>query len=92
MSWTESLALLFGGITLLLFLGLPVAIAFLALNVLGAFIFMGGVSGLDQLARNTMLSVSSFSLTPIPLFILMGVISLLATLVQARLSWPESAA
>jgi tripartite ATP-independent transporter DctM subunit len=72
MSWTESLALLFGGITLLLFLGLPVAIAFLALNVLGAFIFMGGVSGLDQLARNTMLAVSSFSLTPIPLFVLMG--------------------
>lgn len=72
MNWTESLALLFGGITVLLFLGIPVAIAFLALNVLGALLFMGGVAGLDQLARNTMLAVSSFSLTPIPLFVLMG--------------------
>jgi len=61
-----------GGITVLLFLGLPVALAFLTINVLGALLFMGGWSGLDQLARNTMISVSSFSLTPIPLFVLMG--------------------
>lgn len=72
MNWIESLALLMGGITALLFLGLPVAIAFLALNILGALLFMGGTAGLDQLARNTMLAVSSFSLTPIPLFVLMG--------------------
>ncbi len=72
MSWSEALLLLMGGVTLLLFVGLPVAFAFLVLNVVGAWIFMGGLPGLDQLARNTMLAVSSFSLTPIPLFILMG--------------------
>ena len=72
MSWSEALLLLMGGVTLLLFVGLPVAFAFLVLNVVGAWIFMGGLPGLDQRARNTMLAVSSFSLTPIPLFILMG--------------------
>jgi tripartite ATP-independent transporter DctM subunit len=72
MSWPEALLLLLGGVTLLLFVGLPVAFAFLTLNVVGAWLFMGGLPGLDQLARNTMLAVSSFSLTPIPLFILMG--------------------
>lgn len=72
MNWLESLAFLMGGITVLMFLGIPVAIAFLALNIIGAFLFMGGAAGLDQIARNTMLSVSSFSLAPIPLFVLMG--------------------
>ena len=72
MSWSEALILLMGGISLLLMMGLPVAFAFLTLNILGAWIFMGGIPGLDQLARNTMVAVSNFSLTPIPLFIVMG--------------------
>jgi tripartite ATP-independent transporter DctM subunit len=60
------------GSTLLLFLGLPVAFSFLVINLLGALIFLGGEAGLTQLARNSVGSVASFSLTPIPLFILMG--------------------
>ena len=72
MNWIESLGLLMGGIIFMLLLGLPVAIAFLTLNVLGAMLYMGGIAGIDQLARNTMVAVSSFSLTPIPLFVLMG--------------------
>src|SRR5918912_718620 len=61
-----------GGSTLLLFLGLPVAFSFLVINLLGALLFLGGEAGLIQLARNCVGSVASFSLTPIPLFILMG--------------------
>src|SRR6478736_3614875 len=61
-----------GGSTLLLFLGLPVAFSFLVINLLGAWLFLGGEAGLVQLARNCVGSVASFSLTPIPLFILMG--------------------
>ena len=56
----------------LLFLGLPVAFSFLVINLLGAWLFLGGEAGLVQLARNSVGSVASFSLTPIPLFILMG--------------------
>jgi tripartite ATP-independent transporter DctM subunit len=53
-------------------LGTPVALAFLATNVMGAYVFMGGLPGIDQLARNSISSVITFSLTPIPLFVLMG--------------------
>src|SRR5258708_39253987 len=61
-----------GGSTVLLFLGLPVAFSFLVINLLGALLFLGGEAGLVQFARNSVGSVASFSLTPIPLFILMG--------------------
>jgi len=72
MSWGAAAWLMLGGSTLLLFLGLPVAFSFLAINLLGAVLFLGGEAGLVQLARNSVGSVASFSLTPIPLFILMG--------------------
>jgi len=57
---------------MLLFLGLPVAFSFLAINIVGAILFLGGEPGLVQLARNSVDSVMSFSLTPIPMFVLMG--------------------
>jgi len=72
MSWDAAAWLMLGGSTLLLFLGLPVAFSFLVINLLGALLFLGGEPGLVQLARNSVSSVASFSLTPIPLFILMG--------------------
>jgi len=72
MSWQAAAWLLLGGSTVLMFLGLPVAFAFLAINLLGAAIFLGGDAGMMQLARNSVQSVTSFALTPIPLFILMG--------------------
>jgi tripartite ATP-independent transporter DctM subunit len=72
MSWQASSLLLLGGSTVLLFVGLPVAFSFLVINLIGAVIFLGGEPGLDQLVRNSAASVLNFSLTPIPLFILMG--------------------
>jgi tripartite ATP-independent transporter DctM subunit len=72
MTWQGAAWLLLGGSTLLMFLGLPVGFAFLAINLLGAAIFLGGDAGMMQLARNSVASVTSFALTPIPLFILMG--------------------
>jgi tripartite ATP-independent transporter DctM subunit len=64
--------LLLGGSTVLLFLGMPVALSFVAINVVGAALFLGGDAGLLQIVRNSVISVMNFSLTPIPLFILMG--------------------
>ena len=72
MSWQAAAWLMLGGSTALLFLGLPVAFSFLVINLLGALLFLGGEAGLVQFARNSIGSVASFSLTPIPLFILMG--------------------
>ena len=72
MSWQIASWFLFGGSTLLMLLGLPVAFSFLAINIIGAILFLGGEPGLIQLARNSVDSVASFSLTPIPMFVLMG--------------------
>jgi tripartite ATP-independent transporter DctM subunit len=72
MGWIEGAVLLFGGLVAAMALGLPVAFAFLALNVVGAMLFLGGEPGLAQLARNAVQSITSFSLTPIPFFVLMG--------------------
>ena len=70
--WTSAAALMLGGSMLLLFIGMPVAFTFIAVNLVGAWLYMGGEPGLVQLARNSVSSVASFSLTPIPLFVLMG--------------------
>ena len=72
MFWGHASLLLFGSLVVLMALGLPVAFAFLAINIVGAIFFLGGEPGLAQLARNAVVSVSSFSLTPIPFFMLMG--------------------
>jgi tripartite ATP-independent transporter DctM subunit len=72
MSWQLAALLLLGGSTVLLFLGMPVALSFVAINIIGAWLFLGGDAGLAQVVRNSIVSVMSFSLTPIPLFILMG--------------------
>lgn len=72
MTWIEASLLLFGGLCVVMGLGLPVAFSFLAINIVGAMLFLGGEPGLSQLARNAVQSVTSFSLTPIPFFVLMG--------------------
>ena len=72
MPWLEACLFLFGGLVAVMGLGLPVAFAFLAINVLGAAFFLGGEPGLVQLARNAVQSITSFALTPIPFFVLMG--------------------
>ncbi len=72
MDWQSAAWLMLGGSTVLLFLGLPVAFSFMVINLAGALLYLGGEPGLVQLARNSVVSVATFSLTPIPLFILMG--------------------
>lgn len=72
MTWALTLVALFGSLTVLLFIGLPAGFSFMALNLVGAWIFFGGEAGLMQAVRNGVSSVTNFSLTPIPFFLLMG--------------------
>ncbi|MEM8761171.1 MAG: TRAP transporter large permease subunit, partial [Pseudomonadota bacterium] len=72
MPWFEALALLLGTIMALMAIGMPVALAFLAANILGAWIFMGGGAGVLQLLNNGLGALTTFALVPIPLFLLMG--------------------
>ena len=72
MEWFEALAILLGVILVLMAVGMPVALAFLAANILGAWIFMGGERGVAQLLNNGFGSLTKYALMPIPLFLLMG--------------------
>src|SRR3990170_2230387 len=72
MVWWLSAAVLFGAFTALFAVGLPAAFAFFGINVVGAWIWLGKDAGLVQLMRNGVVSITSFALTPIPFFILMG--------------------
>jgi tripartite ATP-independent transporter DctM subunit len=72
MDWPLVLAVLIGGTLFLMALGAPVAVAFIAVNVLGAVFVLGGDRGLVQLARNMTNTATQFAFTPIPLFVLMG--------------------
>ncbi|MGH7003442.1 MAG: TRAP transporter large permease subunit, partial [Alphaproteobacteria bacterium] len=72
MDWTYALLLLIGGVMVLIALGAPVAVSFIAVNFVGAYVFLGGEAGLMQLTRNMINSVTNFSFTPIPMFLLMG--------------------
>src|SRR5438105_9204954 len=72
MHFAETILLLIGGLVLLFAIAAPVGIAFLAINLVGAALYFGGEAGLQQLARNFVLSTANFALTPIPLFIAMG--------------------
>lgn len=72
MEWYEAAGLMVGGLLILMFVGTPVAIAFLAINVVGVYLFMGGMIGIDQLVANATTSVTSFALVPVPLFLIMG--------------------
>jgi tripartite ATP-independent transporter DctM subunit len=72
MEWYEALGLLLGSIIVLMGIGMPVALAFLAANIVGAWVFMGGERGVVQLLNNGWGSLTTFALVPIPLFLLMG--------------------
>ena len=72
MTWWQSLLMLFGLLSVLLLVGLPAGFAFLAINLVGAVVYLGGEAGLMQVVRNGVASLTNFSLTPIPFFILMG--------------------
>ena len=71
MEWYVVLAILFGALMLVLLAGLPVAFGFMLINVVGLVIVFGG-RGLNLIAPSAATSIASFSLTPLPMFILMG--------------------
>jgi len=76
MDWWLALLLLLAMVCGLMACGLPVALAFLAANIVGASIFLGFPHGVTAVVRGAMQSIASFTLAPIPLFLLIGEILL----------------
>src|SRR5262249_61979872 len=72
MEWWVAFTLIVGALCVLMIIGMPIAFAFLAVNIAGAYIFWGGVAGINQMVLAVMDSVASFSIMPVALFLLMG--------------------
>src|SRR2546421_4136692 len=72
MQWYWAALLLFGLGVGLMMLGIPVAIAFFATNIVAAALFMGGGPGIVQVINTGFGAMTSFALVPIPMFLLMG--------------------
>ncbi len=80
MEWYFALAFLLSMILIFMFIGVPVALAFLAANMIGATYFMGGSGdlftqmsrGIGQLSNNALPTITTFNLMPVPMFLLMG--------------------
>ena len=72
MPWYDAFGLMIGLVLVLMALGLPVAFAFIAANIVGAFVFLGGERGIAQLINNSSSALTNFALVPVPLFLLMG--------------------
>jgi tripartite ATP-independent transporter DctM subunit len=75
MEWYLALGLLLGTVCVIMFLGMPVALAFFAANVLGTALFIQGDIGLVFMPLEFHNSIK-FTLAPIALFLLMGEILL----------------
>ncbi len=72
MEWWLIISLLFGGMVFLLLTNLPIAFAFLVVNMVAAYFFLGGVPGLVGIVTGAFTSITTFALLPVPFFILMG--------------------
>ncbi len=72
MEWWLIISLLFGGMVLLLLTNLPIAFAFLVVNMVAAYFFLGGIAGLIGIVTGVFTSITTFTLLPVPFFILMG--------------------
>ena len=71
MEWWMVFVFFVGGLVVFLLAGFPVAFSFLLMDVLGILVFMG-VPGLKNVTLGIYSSLSLFTVTPVPLFILMG--------------------
>jgi tripartite ATP-independent transporter DctM subunit len=72
MEWWLIISLLFGGMVFLLLTNLPIAFAFLVVNMIAAYFFLGGLPGLIGVVTGAFTSITTFTLLPVPFFILMG--------------------
>jgi tripartite ATP-independent transporter DctM subunit len=71
MEWWVVLGSFILGLMIVLASGFPIAFGFFMINLLASLVFIGPM-GLQQMTLQVFSSLSTFTLTPIPLFILMG--------------------
>ncbi|WP_165492069.1 TRAP transporter large permease [Egibacter rhizosphaerae] len=89
MEWPLLLAAFLGALIILLLLRVPVAIALLGVNLVGVVWLFGWDAGTRQLVLSVQGGLSTFVLSPVPLFILMGEVLMASGLASRALSAVE---
>ncbi len=72
MEWYWALAVLIGLVMFFMVVGVPVAMTFITVNIIGVLIFMGDLAGWTQIVDNSTSLITRFTLGPVPMFIMMG--------------------
>ena len=73
LEWYSAFALLLGMVIFMMALGVPVAIAFLTSNIVGWLFFNDwNMNAVQQVADNSTILITRFTLAPVPMFIMMG--------------------
>jgi tripartite ATP-independent transporter DctM subunit len=72
MEWYFALSILLLSVVFLMLIGVPVAFAFMASNLIGAVVFIGGSASILQVVDNSTSMITRFQLAPVPFFIFMG--------------------
>lgn len=74
MEWYYILLIVWALILVLFLSGMPVAFAFITMNFIGIYIWMGGVAGFMTVVSSAFNMLNNYLLVPVPLFVLMGMI------------------
>ncbi len=72
MTWQAAVLVVFGSLIVLMLTGMPIAICFMFINIVGAVLVFGYPAGLDYLVQSMWTSLATFTIAPVPLFVLMG--------------------
>ncbi len=74
MEWYYILIIVWSLILILFLSGMPVAFAFITMNFIGIYTWMGGTKGFIIVVKSAFQMLNNFLLVPVPLFVLMGMI------------------
>ena len=72
MEWQVAVLIIFSSLVVLMLTGMPIAICFMFINVVGAVLVLGYPAGLDYIIQSMWSSLATFTIAPVPLFVIMG--------------------
>ena len=72
MEWQVAVLIIFSSLVVLMLTGMPIAICFMFINLIGAVLVLGYPAGLDYIIQSMWSSLATFTIAPVPLFVIMG--------------------
>ena len=72
MEWQVAVLIVFSSLIVLMMTGMPIALCFMFINVVGGVLVLGYPQGLDYIIQSMWSSLATFTIAPVPLFVIMG--------------------